>query len=266
MGGLLEFVLVVSGDDYIVDLGQQLAFIARVYFKSPRFQDSRIRSVDVKVQRAVRCATGTIVKNLGLVVWLHTARSNQGPSGREGKDAVPKNIADRARCADSLLRRWRRATRSRSTVMVVWTHNKDAFAVRRERRVEGQGREWRGRVAMAHPKAEVWGNEIGVHTLSTILHSCVASSSCWRFEMSGSITKCSRMSVQPQHVSKPVVAFANKLVGNQIIEAGSPVARSALASRPIRTRRSGHIRRLANDGAPAKRRMAHMSQRLEKGL
>lgn len=32
------------------------------------------------------------------------------------------------------------------------------------------------------------------HTLSTIRHSCVASSSCWRLLMSGSITKWSRIS------------------------------------------------------------------------
>jgi hypothetical protein len=32
-------------------------------------------------------------------------------------------------------------------------------------------------------------------TLRTILQSCVASSSCWRFEIRGSITKCSLISV-----------------------------------------------------------------------
>jgi hypothetical protein len=32
-------------------------------------------------------------------------------------------------------------------------------------------------------------------TLSTILQSCVANNNCWRFEMRGSITKFSRMSV-----------------------------------------------------------------------
>jgi hypothetical protein len=33
-----------------------------------------------------------------------------------------------------------------------------------------------------------------IHTLSTILHNCVASSSCCLFEIKGSITKCSFIS------------------------------------------------------------------------
>lgn len=34
------------------------------------------------------------------------------------------------------------------------------------------------------------------HTLSTIRHSCVASNSCCRFEIKGSMTKCSFISAE----------------------------------------------------------------------
>jgi hypothetical protein len=33
-----------------------------------------------------------------------------------------------------------------------------------------------------------------IHTLSTILHNCVASNNCCLFEIKGSITKCSFIS------------------------------------------------------------------------
>jgi hypothetical protein len=43
---------------------------------------------------------------------------------------------------------------------------------------------------------EIQYNTDAKHTLSTILHNCVASNSCCLFEIKGSITKCSFISAR----------------------------------------------------------------------
>ena len=46
----------------------------------------------------------------------------------------------------------------------------------------------------------IFKNEL---TFKTIRHNCVASRSCWRFPMRGSITKCSLISVIRQRAVPP---------------------------------------------------------------
>ena len=50
-------------------------------------------------------------------------------------------------------------------------------------------------------------HELERRTLSTMRHSCVARRSCWRFEIRGSITKCSRISVQSRTLCQPPFHF-----------------------------------------------------------
>ena len=53
-----------------------------------------------------------------------------------------------------------------------------------------------------------------VRTLSTMRQSCVARSSCWRFEMSGSITKCSRISVMQSVTGQRITLFPSEVRQN----------------------------------------------------
>ena len=47
--------------------------------------------------------------------------------------------------------------------------------------------------------------KITIHTLSTMRHNCVASNSCCRFEIKGSITKCSFISAENATLAQSLI-------------------------------------------------------------